>query len=170
MNLFAYYSGPSIWPQVIFILFCLGVLGAIVAVVIFLKSKRAMMSKQSVVGAIVGMMIVGLIWCGTEFLFPAKGVPPVKGVPSVTGNLMVDYMLSTSPTSSSGSRFDDVGAIEFHTGYVVIRRVLGGNVLPADRIQRFDWCVVPPEPEERMQEEEPATDRVEPAGDREEPE
>jgi hypothetical protein len=57
------------------------------------------------------------------------GPGPAMRVHSADGDLVVDYNLQSSPTSSAGSKMDGVSDIEFYDRYVVVKTKEGGGMI-----------------------------------------
>jgi hypothetical protein len=57
------------------------------------------------------------------------GPGPAMRVHSADGDLVVDYNLQSSPTSSAGTKIEGVSDIEFYDRYVVVKTKEGGGML-----------------------------------------
>lgn len=115
------------------------------------------MAKNGIFGALIGAAVVGVAWVLSvafqSSIALGSTIPAAKesaGVRSPEGGLVAEYTVITSQTATSretqSGKLRDVTAIDFYTGYVVVRTKDGaGTVFFADRTVALFWG--PPKPE-----------------------
>src|SRR5437879_3422238 len=77
-----------------------------------LLERSSSISVPTIVAALLGAACVGLLWAATA---------SSSRVNTIEGPLKLNYTIQTSPTTSEGSRIEEVSRIEFHPNYVVVR-------------------------------------------------
>ena len=94
-------------------------------------------SLANVLAALLGAGVVGFVW-----LAVARGTNETPGpsIVSAKGELKVNYMVETGPTSASGSDIHDVSRIEFYPSCVVVQTLEGsGQVFVNTKIRHLSW-------------------------------
>jgi hypothetical protein len=89
---------------------------------------------------LVGALVLALVPRALTRPDPGAAALAMRHVHSPQGNLVVDYMVETSPTSAEGGQLAGVTDIEFHEGYVVVKDREGrGRAFFGGRTRSLSW-------------------------------